>query len=732
MKPLLNDCDAHLSWTDFNDAEDQIIVTRRFEKRGSKKDVIDALHRRIDQALFYLFPNGETARHQFLIGDIHGNAGESLKVELEGSKVGQWFDFATGEGGDIFKLWGLARGWNDRTHFPHILSDMKKWLGMDTADPVRLRDKKKKAEDLGSPTGKWDYDDAEGKLIACVYRYDTPKGKQFRPFDVATQRYVAPDPRPLYNQTGIRQSDRVIVVEGEKCADALNTQGFCATTAMGGANAPLEKTDWSPLRGKHILIWPDHDEPGKEYGEKLKVFLNTQSILSLSVVHLPEGLPPKWDAADGVKDGQNIEEFLKHHVQMVSLEKQVPAPVSVFEDIPTFLVGEWNQDQSPMPEDLISPRILTPGGLLVLGGAPKVGKTDFMLSWLSHMSAGLSFLGMKAQRPLKIFYLQLEIPYDYMRERIHALKINPYFLPLVEENLAISSSTLMRLDEEGLQRVIQTIRKFFVPDVIVIDPLRNVFDGGSENDNMEMMAFLQDRIEVLRRQVNPHAGVILVHHTRKMTKQEITLDPFHGLSGASCLRGYYSTGILLHHTDEEKTLRRLTFELRCGQGIPSKYIDKVEGEWCEMDVSHVRTIRQDFGEKCDQERKRVQDVIVTLILAEARKGNLYTPTQFSQVFENMSGLGGEITIQRRINVLASKGYIKFNRDPKYCTTHCDAARSKYGIMCVENMTYLECGETDEEEGQVNPSYTIILPTHFKESKQGAILPVENPEVWVYV
>ena len=48
-----------------------------------------------------------------------------------------------------------------------------------------------------------------------------------------------------------------------------------------------------------------------------------------------------------------------------------------------------------MPEDIIAPRVLTPGGLLVLGGAPKVGKSDFLISLLAHMAAGIPFLGLK-------------------------------------------------------------------------------------------------------------------------------------------------------------------------------------------------------------------------------------------------------------------------------------------------------------------------------------------------
>ena len=78
----------------------------------------------------------------------------------------------------------------------------------------------------------------------------------------------------------------------------------------------------------------------------------------------------------------------------------------------------------------------------------------------------------------------------------------------------------------------QAIRQAFPdapPDIIGIDPIRNLFDGGpdggGENDNCAMMFFVQARVEVLREAVNPDCGVILAHHTRKTGKQQEKDDP---------------------------------------------------------------------------------------------------------------------------------------------------------------------------------------------------------------
>ena len=77
--------------------------------------------------------------------------------------------------------------------------------------------------------------------------------------------------------------------------------------------------------------------------------------------------------------------------------------------MPTFTLGQLLDDQSPMPADLIGPRVLTPGGLLVLGGAPTVGKSDLLIAWLVHMAAGVPFLGFTPPRPLRIWTTSCQI-----------------------------------------------------------------------------------------------------------------------------------------------------------------------------------------------------------------------------------------------------------------------------------------------------------------------------------
>ena len=324
-----NDALPQSHWFDCDGEMRQQFLPTRTEGRLTSNDLKQRLHNRLQEALYHLFPAGKIEGKTFAIGNIQGHAGDSLSVEISGSKAGLWHDFATGEGGDIFDLWGAVHGWNVKCDFPEIMLSIQEWLGI-PARPLPERKEKPQTDDLGTPTGKWGYQDTNGNPIAYVYRFDKPDGgKQFRPWDVKTQRYKAPDPRPLYNQPGIARSDTIVLVEGEKCAEALISIRICATTAMNGANAPIDKTDWSPLRGKHVLVWPDQDAPGKAYADKVIKKLADLELASLALMTIPEDKPEKWDAADAVAEGIDVKAFMQacsHIIEPLSAAREKAAP----------------------------------------------------------------------------------------------------------------------------------------------------------------------------------------------------------------------------------------------------------------------------------------------------------------------------------------------------------------------------------------------------------------------
>ena len=311
---------------DFNDTSHPADHSRDTERDQIRADLIA----RLESVLITLFPAGKKRGTKFLIGDTLGSPGDSLEVVLNGEKAGLWTDRATGDGGDVFALIAACLGTSVHNDFPRVLDEAADLLGRARLVPARKAKSASMVDDLGPATAKWDYCDAAGNLIAVVYRYDPPGGKkEFRPWDAKRRKMAPPDPRPLYNQPGMVSADQVVLVEGEKCAQVLIDIGICATTAMHGANAPIEKTDWSPLVGKAVLIWPDKDKPGWEYADRAAQAILTAGAASCHILYPPEDAPVGWDVADAHGEGFEVAGFIVHgpRIQMHRIGDE-PGPES--------------------------------------------------------------------------------------------------------------------------------------------------------------------------------------------------------------------------------------------------------------------------------------------------------------------------------------------------------------------------------------------------------------------
>lgn len=104
---------------------------------------------------------------------------------------------------------------------------------------------------------------------------------------------------PLYNlyQLINSKSQCVYVVEGEKCSDALSKLGFLVTTSNGGAQN-AQGTDWKPLAGRDVVIWPDNDDGGSRYADDVTAILQALDCSVKRIDVAPLELPHKGDCAD--------------------------------------------------------------------------------------------------------------------------------------------------------------------------------------------------------------------------------------------------------------------------------------------------------------------------------------------------------------------------------------------------------------------------------------------------
>lgn len=98
----------------------------------------------------------------------------------------------------------------------------------------------------------------------------------------------------------------IFVAEGEKCVDRLHDAGSLATCNPMGAGKWNEIYN-QHLRGRHVVVLPDNDEPGRRHGQQVAASLNGVAA-SVRVVDLP-GLPPKGDIVDWFAAGHAVAEL---------------------------------------------------------------------------------------------------------------------------------------------------------------------------------------------------------------------------------------------------------------------------------------------------------------------------------------------------------------------------------------------------------------------------------------
>ena len=156
-----------------------------------------------------------------------------------------------------------------------------------------------------TPEALHEYTDEAGNLLHSRIRLKNSLTgeKWIRPMKLSDKGYALGEPeypkgKPLYRLRDLtaRSADPVIVCEGEWCADALAKAGALATTS--GAADSAGKTNWEPLAGRTVTIWPDNDEAGQRYADLVRASLQGLgcTVRTIDVAELHLG--PKADAVD--------------------------------------------------------------------------------------------------------------------------------------------------------------------------------------------------------------------------------------------------------------------------------------------------------------------------------------------------------------------------------------------------------------------------------------------------
>jgi hypothetical protein len=294
-------------------------------------ELSDALSVRVAELCAQLLPAGRQVGPQWIVGNVFGDPGDSCYVELQGPKQGLWYDHAAGQGGDLLELVGQ--------HHVYSKAQAAQWsrefLGIRddyqpaprSFDPLKHGHRNDASQPYRYGSAAWPYPDADGTIRAYVVRFDLPDGsKDVRPLrflppdnqppDLLNPRHwrwkgwTAPEDVPIFNLHLLarRPNDPVLIVEGEKTAVAASKlfPSHVVLTWQGGSKR-VGRAAIDPLltRTTPIVLWPDHDKPGRDAMVYLKARLPAARLVSL-----PATLPDGWDLADPIPADVSIQGLL--------------------------------------------------------------------------------------------------------------------------------------------------------------------------------------------------------------------------------------------------------------------------------------------------------------------------------------------------------------------------------------------------------------------------------------
>ena len=233
-------------------------------------------------------------------------AHDDKKPSLSVDDRGLWLCFSCGAKGNAYQYLTVHQG-------------IDKKGALDRLEKEGLHERKPPRTDLPADfMRQHSYFDAEGQELGRIYVHASPRGKRISQWSAcpsSSSGWAAEQmPEPIwYRLPQLAEADPVLIVEGEKCADAIAGVGLKGgvTTWPGGAVASkgsnLARIPLDPLAGKAVMLWPDNDDPGKKAMEFLAARLQGVAA-SIGLIDVPQERPAKWDAADFIDGGAGAEE----------------------------------------------------------------------------------------------------------------------------------------------------------------------------------------------------------------------------------------------------------------------------------------------------------------------------------------------------------------------------------------------------------------------------------------
>lgn len=345
----------------------------------------------------------------------------------------------------------------------------------------------------------WWYKSLDGKeVLYGSMRKDKTDGKSYHPVTLQEDSTVRqlpnwPSVKGFYGQERIAQSDKVLVVEGEKAADA-GQKLFPKTAVLSirGGASDVGSGDFSLLRGKTVYIWPDNDKPGLQWVQKIISKLEDNLVYQVDVSWVPINAKGKGgDLADGL-DMKLVNKALKE-------AKLVHKPIEIYSTLDSIRESAQKRHGRYLTGWLeVDDRVKFPmSGMVVVEGRTGHGKTAFA----ANLAYNAGLLGKQ------VYYFSFEVPEDEIIARLSRVGNPALDLDDILENMEQYASGLnlealkitdpsKRLNSQKLQQILNNPN--MNGTVVIIDYAQKI--PTSKVDIRQGLVDFTDQMELLAKE----------------------------------------------------------------------------------------------------------------------------------------------------------------------------------------------------------------------------------------
>jgi putative DNA primase/helicase len=274
------------------------------------------------------------------------------------------------------KSTNTAGGWREVARYPYVdrdgslLFEVVRYLKPDgtktfiqvrpsgveaagTTDPERTGGVEAGGIVVGLDAGKYLPDDRAARATG---KTTWKRAADYTDYDGAEYRFRN-CPRVPYRLPKLLNAEAVYLPEGEKDVHTLEGWGLVASCNPGGSGNSTLYGGWADhFRGRHIVILPDNDEPGRRHAAAVAAALLSVAA-SVRILELP-GLPAKGDVTDWRDAGGTFERFLELTEAAAPMGaaalSELRARWGLVEDEPRHQARAKAADDWPKPEPIQS------------------------------------------------------------------------------------------------------------------------------------------------------------------------------------------------------------------------------------------------------------------------------------------------------------------------------------------------------------------------------------------